>query len=160
MEFEHLKGKLPVEAKKAMRWQSIFTHSLWLLATAGYFLLVHFFDWWSIIGWISVGLLVVSFIIYTIIAPNVYMNVYSYEVTDTQIDVQRGLFIWYHTKIPLVKVQHVETLTGPIFRKFDLASVKIITAAGSVEIPALVQRDAEALREYIARLAEVDDEDE
>ena len=88
------------------------------------------------------------------------MNVYSYEVTDTQIDVQRGLFIWYHTKIPLVKVQHVETLTGPIFRKFDLASVKIITAAGSVEIPALGQRDAEALREYIARLAEVDDEDE
>lgn len=42
MEFEHLKGKLPLEAKKAMRWQSIFTHSLWLLATAGYFLLVHF----------------------------------------------------------------------------------------------------------------------
>ncbi len=63
------------------------------------------------------------------------MNVYSYEVTDTQMDVQRGLFIWYHTKIPLVKV-HVETLTGLIFENLNLASVKNnITAVEALKFP-------------------------
>ncbi len=74
-----------------------------------------------------------GFIIYTIIAPSVYMNVYSYEVTDTQIDVQRGLFIWYHTKIPLCESAARWNVDRAVFRKFDLASVKIITAAGSVD---------------------------
>ncbi|TYR80827.1 PH domain-containing protein [Priestia megaterium] len=160
MEIEHLTGKLPEEAKKAMRLQALFGHVLWLLGTIGYFLLVYFFDWWSWIMWGSLGLLVISFIVYVVVAPNIYMKVYSYELTETHLEVQRGLFIWHHTKIPIVKVQHVETSTGPILRKYNLASISVITAAGSVEFPALKAEDAAKLREQIAKMAEVDDQDE
>ncbi|KSU87508.1 PH domain-containing protein [Priestia flexa] len=158
MEITHLQGKLPSEAKSAMRIQALLPHILWLAGTIGYYVLVYFFNWWIWIFWVSGALLIVSFIVYVVIAPSIYMKVYSYQLTETHIEVQKGLFIWNHTKVPIVKVQHVETSTGPILRKYGLASINVVTAAGFLEFPALQSEDANNLRETIAKMAEVKDE--
>ena len=75
------------------------------------------------------------------------------------MELQEGIFIVKRTLIPMIRVQHVDTVQGPILRKYQLASVIINTAATSHEIPALEESEAEELRRLISNLARVADED-
>ena len=59
------------------------------------------------------------------------------EVRETEIEIQRGIFVIKRTLVPMIRVQHVETNQGPFLRKYDLASVEVSTAATVHTIPAL-----------------------
>ena len=63
---------------------------------------------------------------------------WRYEVRESEIELQHGIFIVKRTLIPMVRVQHVDTSQGPILRKYDLAEITISTAATNHTIPALV----------------------
>lgn len=85
---------------------------------------------------------------------------YRYEVNENEIYIQSGIIFITRTVIPMVRVQHVDTEQGPFLRKEGLATVRIATAAGGGEIPALTEEDANDLRDQISVLARVVDEDD
>ena len=56
--------------------------------------------------------------------------------------------------MPWVRVQHVDTRRGVLEQALHLATVVVHTAAGAHHIPLLAEREADALRERIARTAD------
>lgn len=132
--------------------------AIWATLAAAVFL-IFLFDWPL---WIA-GLIIVLAAVFT------YVNIYlfplikwkrwRYEVRETEIEIQSGLFIIRRTLVPMVRVQHVDTKQGPLLRKYDLASVQISTAATIHEIPALDLSEADVLRHYISNMASVVEED-
>lgn len=130
----------------------------WLFAAAAIFLLHQFNGPF----WISVILMVLGVIftyLLVFLLPSLRWRRWRYEVSDAEIELQHGIFIRTRTLIPMVRVQHVDTVQGPILRKYRLASVIVNTAATAHEIPALEESEAEELRSFISNLARVADED-
>lgn len=83
---------------------------------------------------------------------------WRWEVTETEVRLQSGLIIIKRTVIPMARIQHVDTSQGPILRMFDLSEVHVSTAAGPHKIPMLAEKDAAAIRDRIAALAQVTDD--
>lgn len=112
--------------------------------------------------WITAILIVIEAIsIYLLIFlfPSLRWRSWRYEVREEEIELQHGIFIKTRTLIPMVRVQHVDTIQGPILRKYHLASVIVNTAATANGIPALEESEAEELRIFISKLARVAEED-
>ncbi|MBE3554746.1 MAG: PH domain-containing protein [Thermicanus sp.] len=114
---------------------------------------------------ISLAILLVSaalfwafFLIF--LSPSIRYRRFRYQVYEEEIDILRGVWFIKRTLIPMVKVQHVDTKQGPILRHFGLAKVTIHTAASEHEIPALSVEKADALRDQIALLARIHEEEE
>lgn len=82
---------------------------------------------------------------------------WRFGIDDEEIDLQHGRLWVERVLIPMARVQHVDTETGPLERRLGLASVRIHTASGGFEIPALDVERAAELRTRIARLARVGD---
>lgn len=91
--------------------------------------------------------------------PKIRWARWRYEVRESEIELQHGLFIVKRTLIPMVRVQHVDTSQGPILRKYRLAEITISTAATNHTIPALITDEADELRSRISVLARVAEED-
>ncbi|XJZ27577.1 PH domain-containing protein [Bacillota bacterium Lsc_1132] len=130
----------------------------WLFI-AGIFFFVHFFHlpiWIDAIA-VGIGLLLSYFLVF--LFPKLKWRRWRYEVHEVEIELQHGLFILTRTLVPMVRVQHVDTIQGPILRKYGLASVVVHTAATAHQIPALEENEAEELRVYISNLAKAADED-
>lgn len=89
------------------------------------------------------------------IAPTFWWRIWRYRVTDEHLFLQRGFFVVRRTLIPLVRVQNVDTIQGPIARRFGLSEVAVSTAANTLTIPALADDVAESLRDRIAELARI-----
>jgi membrane protein YdbS with pleckstrin-like domain len=112
--------------------------------------------------WISMILIVLGGTITYLLVflfPSLRWSHWRYEVREAEIELQHGIFIRTRTLIPMIRVQHVDMVQGPILRKYALASVIVNTAATKHEIPALDEREAEELRFFISNLARVADED-
>ncbi|WP_040225226.1 PH domain-containing protein [Bhargavaea cecembensis] len=91
--------------------------------------------------------------------PKIRWQRWRYEVRETEIELQHGLFIVKRTLVPMVRVQHVDTSQGPILRKYGLAGITVSTAATTHEIPALQMEEADDLRNRISGLARVAEDD-
>jgi uncharacterized protein len=112
--------------------------------------------------WISIIIILLG-VIFTIlqifILPSLRWRRWRYEVREEEMELQEGIFVRTRTLVPMVRVQHVDTVQGPILRKYKLASVIVHTAATTHAIPALDELEAEELRRYISKLARVVEED-
>ncbi len=130
----------------------------WIIAAAVIFFL-HRFDvrLWVIVLLIMIELIYTYFSV--ILFPSLKWQRWRYDVREEEIELQEGIFIVKRTLIPMIRVQHVDTVQGPILRQYHLASVIVNTAATSHEIPALEEEEAEELRRFISNLAKVADED-
>ncbi|MDR2587281.1 MAG: PH domain-containing protein [Coriobacteriales bacterium] len=116
----------------------------------------------NILGLIGLGLLVffvVAFIVFVVILPKIRWIQWSFEVLDEEIDIHHGIFWRKRVIIPLIRVQNVDTKQGPIMRANGLASFTVATAAGEHEIPGLDVAEADALRDHVAVLARIAQED-
>ncbi|MDR1449103.1 MAG: PH domain-containing protein [Propionibacteriaceae bacterium] len=102
------------------------------------------------------ALLVVVFVGFV---PAIRWLQWSFEVHDEEIDICKGIFWRKHLVIPLVRVQNVDTRQGPILRANGLASFTVATAAGEHAIPGLEVNEADALRDQVALLARLAQED-
>lgn len=111
--------------------------------------------WLVVVCAAVVALQLVSFAV----LPQVQYRRWRYEVTTTDVIVRSGLVVVKTTVIPMVRVQHVETKQGPVLKANGLASVTIATAGDSFEIPGLGTGEAEALRDQVAVLARIAQED-
>lgn len=112
-------------------------------------------DW----GWIGIALVAVFTLWSAIIAPQLRIRFWRYEIRENEVDIQNGIFIIRRTLIPMVRIQHVDTEHGPVMRFFGLATLRISTAATDHYIPALSREKAAELMGEIAALARVSDED-
>jgi uncharacterized protein len=130
----------------------------WILTGVAIFLL-HIFNGPFWISVILIGIELISTYLFIFLLPSIKWRRWRYDVRDEEVELQEGIFIVKRTLIPMIRVQHVDTVQGPILRKYQLASVIINTAATSHEIPALEESEAEELRHFISNLARVADED-
>jgi membrane protein YdbS with pleckstrin-like domain len=92
-------------------------------------------------------------------APPLRHRRWRYAIRDDEIDLRHGLLVTRRTLVPMRRVQHVETETGPLQSAYGLASVSFHTAAGSLTIPALAGSQAAEVRARIARLAAAETDD-
>ena len=93
------------------------------------------------------------------VVPSIRYARWRYEVTTTDVLIRSGLVVVKTSVIPMVRVQHVETKQGPVLKANGLASVTVTTAGSSFEIPGLATDEAEALRDQVAVLARIAQED-
>jgi membrane protein YdbS with pleckstrin-like domain len=116
----------------------------------------------NILGLVCLGVLAFSaviFIIFVVIVPKIRWIQWSFEVHDEEIDIHKGIFWRKRIIIPLIRVQNVDTRQGPIMRANGLASFTVATAAGEHEIPGLEVAEADTLRDHVAVLARIAQED-
>lgn len=154
-----LQNRISKKALKVWRISGAIKSIIGWMVTAFIFFLSYTFQWpiW-IIAIISVLGVIFTFLdIY--LFPLLRWRYWRYEVREEEIELQEGFIIQRHTLIPMVRVQHVDTIHGPILRKNQLATVIIHTAATTHEIPALEELEADFLRVSISKLARVADED-
>ncbi|AOV06667.1 PH domain-containing protein [Sporosarcina ureilytica] len=130
-----------------------------LLVAIGVGVLTYIFEWqWYI--YVIAAIIVIAYAYFFVyLFPKIKWLRWRYEVRESEIELQHGLFIVKRTLIPMVRVQHVDTSQGPILRKYNLAGITISTAATNHEIPALVVEEADDLRSRISTLARVADDD-
>jgi uncharacterized protein len=105
--------------------------------------------------WISITLIIFGVIftfLHIFLIPMLRWKRWRYEVREEEMELQEGILIRSRTLVPMVRVQHVDTVQGPILRKYKLASVIVHTAATTHLIPALEETEAEELRSYISKL--------
>ncbi len=88
-----------------------------------------------------------------VLFPQLRYRYWRFQLTEEHLFLQRGFIVVRRTMIPLVRVQNVDTVQGPIARRFDLWSVVVFTAANAQSIPSLSQAEADHLRKTIAELA-------
>ncbi|GIN63506.1 UPF0699 transmembrane protein YdbS [Robertmurraya siralis] len=117
------------------------------------------FDWPIWIIAIAALVLIVFVYLMIFLLPTIRWRRWRYEVREQEIELQQGIFITRRTLVPMIRVQHVDTVQGPLLRKYKLATVTVSTAATVHEIPALELDEAEELRVFISKLARVADED-
>ena len=96
------------------------------------------------------GVLFVAAIFFAGIRPSFLARTWRYEITPEEIYLQRGFLVIRRTVIPLVRIENVDTVQGPLASALSVMSVTVSTAAGSHEIPALSNDVAETLRDQIA----------
>jgi membrane protein YdbS with pleckstrin-like domain len=87
--------------------------------------------------------------------PKLRYRYFRYQLDEHELDIQKGVFVVRRTLVPLVRVQHVDTVQGPLSKQLGLTSVTVSTAAGAQVIPALSEQSADELRNQISALARV-----
>ena len=100
----------------------------------------------------------VLFVVLAGVVPGLRWRRWRYEIRADEVDLQRGILWVSRTLVPLARIQHVDTQSGPLQRRFNLATVVFYTAAGPNRIPELATPVAAAARDRIAALTREQDE--
>ncbi|MEG0070724.1 MAG: PH domain-containing protein [Raoultibacter sp.] len=116
-------------------------------------------SWCVIVMAVEVVLFVAALIVWLAVLPPIRFFRWRYELTEDYLDIARGIIWRKRIVIPFIRVQNTDTRQGPILRAFALASVTVSTAAGEHEIPGLEADVAEDLRDKVAELARIAQED-
>ncbi|GAE25009.1 hypothetical protein JCM9140_978 [Halalkalibacter wakoensis JCM 9140] len=146
---------LSQKALPVWRLQAFFQSLFVALVPIGYGVLVYLFHIPLWILWILLASYFVYVLVTVFMIPPIRWKRWRYDVLENEIDLQRGVFIVERTLIPMTRVQHVDTVQGPLLRKYKLAAVSISTAATVHQIPSLTVEVADELRDRIAELAAV-----
>ncbi len=90
-----------------------------------------------------------------VVVPVLRWRIWRYDLNDHELYLKRGWLVVRRTVIPLVRIQHVDTSQGPLARYLKLSSVRVSTAAGTHDIPALSDQVADQLRDRLSQLARI-----
>lgn len=145
---------------KVYRISVLISNGVFLLLIIAYLSVALWQDWTLIPVWICGGLLILSLVLYTWLIPAVKYRRFRYELFEEELEIESGLIFISNVLVPMVRVQHVELGSGPLMRKFSLATVSVVTAATTHKITGLKRDEAEALKRRIGQLAKVDTDDE
>ena len=100
---------------------------------------------------IPLGLLVLGLIV-AWVAPNRIFRRLRYRLTDRFLQVVRGWMFHSDTIVPLVRVQHLDVVRGPLDKLFGTASLIVHTAGthnSIVVVPGLAPERAAEIRDVI-----------
>ncbi len=92
-------------------------------------------------------------IIFSWIGTNISFSLSGYAIRDKDILVRSGWLVRKIKILPLNRVQHVSVQSGPLERKFGLASVSVFTAGtGSADftVRGITQSRAQQIKDWIS----------
>ena len=151
--------RLDPRAKRLWRLQGMMTSVFLLLPAAGSFLLLdRVVDAPTLVSTVPWLVWAMFAVMIGLVLPDIRWRRWRYEITEREVDLQRGLLIVTRTLVPLARVQHVDTQQGPLERWQGLSTVIFYTAAGPNRIPALATPRADEVRDRIAALTGTQDE--
>lgn len=104
---------------------------------------------WS--GLLSGAVLVAAVSIVTLVPQRIYRRL-RYGVTERLLQVVRGWLFHTDTVVPLVRVQHIDVVRGPLDKMFGTASLVVHTAGthnSTVTVPGLSPERAAEIRDNI-----------
>lgn len=93
-----------------------------------------------------------------VVLPERQWRSWRYAIDEREIELRHGIWWQSWVRIPMMRVQHVDTRRGPLDRRYGIANLVLYTAAGSRQIPGLAIEVAEESRNRIAALANVRDD--
>lgn len=123
-------------------------------ATAGLYLL----DVRVAVAAIPLVLAIIFSAVSILVLPERQWRSWRYAIGEREIELRHGIWWQSWVRIPMMRVQHVDTRRGPLDRRYGLANLVLYTAAGSRQIPGLAIEIAETSRDRIAQLANVRDD--
>ncbi len=118
---------------------------------------------WDGPGWARALIVAAAIAIATggaIAGPQLRWRRWRYDVRDEEVDLRHGMVTVVRTVVPMARIQHVEVRRTFLSQTLSTATLVLHTAAGAVEIPALDEHVAAALRDRIAELARTPDADD
>jgi membrane protein YdbS with pleckstrin-like domain len=110
-----------------------------------------------ILGPVPWAVVAIAAFLTIVVAPEVGWRNWRWDVDPEAIEIRHGVVKLRLTRIPMPRVQHVETTQDVVERYLKLASVHIYTAAGKHNIALLPYDDADHLRSQISDLARTAD---
>ena len=102
-------------------------------------------------GWLPLTLLVIAVLV-TAVAPRRIYRRLRYRLTGQLLQVLRGWLFHVDTIVPLVRVQHLDVVRGPLDKMFGTASLVVHTAGthnSVVVLPGLAPERAAEIRDAI-----------
>lgn len=138
----------------------LITHTVFYMLVLAYLIVGELKGWTLTPGWIALGAVTVSAILFVALIPEWKYQRFQYELFEEELEIQSGFIFIKNVLVPMVRVQHVELESGPLMRKYGLASLEVVTAATTHRISGLKQIEAQQLKRRIGLLAKVDDQDE
>lgn len=152
--------RIDPRAKAAWRFSGLILGLLWFIIPAAYYYISTDIDSYSYtIQILLTAATLMVYLFFGFLAPVIRWKRWRYDLSEDEIDLMRGYIIRKRTLIPVNRIQHVDTSQGPIYRHFDLSSVKVSTAATTHEIPALDEDTAAEVRNSISQLVRQAKED-
>jgi hypothetical protein len=135
---------------KVLQLTWLITFGIILIATVALFCFID--DWHNYWAMGIAALAYCIMVTLTVIIGTGSFKRKSYAVREHDILYKNGwIFQDFHV-VPFNRIQHVVVNSGPIDRKFKLASLTLYTAAaetGDISIPGLQQEAAEQLKSFI-----------
>lgn len=101
------------------------------------------------IFYIGAGLMLTYLLGALIIYPEIEYRQWRYLITEDKVEIRHGIFFVTTTVIPIVRVQHITTSRGPIYRKLGLSKVTIFLASGKFDIEGLSEATANTISENL-----------
>lgn len=151
--------KIDKKAMKVWRLHGLIWTMILLLISVALLIVSIRFDWMMLFSIIAFSLSALVGLLSIVLIPSIRWRRWRYEIFEEEIYIQHGIIIIKRTIIPMSRVQHVDTEMGPFLRLFKLATVDVSTAATMHKIPALPIIEAESLRDQLAVLARVDEDE-
>lgn len=108
------------------------------------------------LGPLLLAVLVLPALGYLLVMPRLRYTVHAWELGERAVYAAGG-WLWQQRRIaPLSRVQTVDTVRGPLQRRYGLATVTVTTAstAGDIKIAGLSDADAEELSRRIGEAAQ------
>jgi len=150
----------PVDRRAVSVWriEALGDAALALVFGVGATLVLRYFDLPLALAAIPTVLALVFAVVSVVVLPERQWRSWRYTIGEREIELRHG--IWWQTwvRIPVVRIQHVDTRRGPLDRRYGLANLVLYTAAGARQIPGLALEVAEQTRDHIATLANVRDD--
>ena len=148
--------RLPARVTTYWRWRALCSSLPFLVLLTCLAIYLPWGPWW--LRWGIVGLFVVVVAACMIVLPGIRYRVFWYAISETEIDLQKGIIFTTRSVVPMRRVQSLRTERGPIADHFRMANLKIRTAAGSVSFSGLDRDEADALCAWISQLTDLADD--
>lgn len=100
------------------------------------------------------GALVAAFVV-----PTLRYRRWRWRLDDEELDLRHGVLTDVRTIVPVARIQHVDVRRSAWAQVVGVAAVVVHTAAGTTEIPALEQHVAADVRDRLAGLIRVPDDE-
>lgn len=151
------KQRLSKDAIKIWIISETIMNGIGYILLGGLFFLDHLYKWTDWIGWIliCITILCLLFTVYSYIRPFLLYKNWRYDVDEEFLQLKSGAINEVHQLVPMTKIQSVATKQGPLFRKYGLRSLSIITMGSTHVIPVLPNEVAIELRNQIAHFAKL-----
>ena len=125
---------------------------LWLTLTAGALAFDRIALAETRLAWLVPGLFAILTALAVVVLPNRTHRRLRYRLTGRLLQVMRGWMVHSDTVVPLVRVQHLDVVRGPLEKMFGTATLVVHTAGtlnSTVTVPGLAPERAAEIRDVI-----------